>query len=321
MKDLIKKAKQVDLVDFCRSQGIPLLNEEANNPCLEEHDSLVFFPNSIERQWHRYSTGEGGDSIAFVEFYYNCSFKQALELLVKSEVQRNSTQLINKDQNLKPEPFIYSNKEVSGFSNTYRYLTKERGINPQILRLFIDNGLIKEDERKNIVFKWYDDGNIVGANLQGTSKKVAGKRSWKQIMKNSMSNYGFNIQIGHPHQLKFFESCIDLMSYMNLHNIEKNTWYISMEGLKPRTVSHYVIEASKQLNEAPNRISLCIDNDDPAKQFAKKLIDTMGVKNKTNQQILVYEPPKNHKDWNDELLDKLEVKQSQKRHVSEDRTL
>lgn len=292
--DKKQQARQVNLIDFCITQGIPLLNTNAKTPKLEEHDSLVFFPDNIDYQWWRYSTGEGGDSIKFVQWYYNTDFKSAVNMLTDEKFKNIDT--VNKHRKI--QPYKYKNEyEVNKLDKATDYLIKERKIDKDIVNLFIKTGLIKQDQRNNIIFKWIDDGKIVGANRQGTSKTKDGVRSWKLIDENSTSKRGFNIKIGKPKTLRFFESSIDLMSYMSLNKDKlKDTWFVSMEGLKKSLFEHYASKAVNELKKdevLPTAI-YCVDNDEKGNEFAEDI-------QKINSPYIFTEQPKNHKDWNDQL--------------------
>lgn len=296
--DKKQQAKNVNLLDFCRVKGIPLIDENTTNPKLEEHDSLVFFPNSKDAQWFRYSTQEGGDSIAFAQWYYDLDFKEAIDLLLDSNAQT-----LDKVAVTKKEPFKYNNEyEVTATDKVTDYLVNERKIDLQIVNLFLNLGLIKQDRNNNIVFKWIDNGMHVGSNRQGTYKSKEGQRSWKLIDKNSTSSRGFNIKIGEPQNIRFFESSIDLMSYMSLNkNNLKNTWFISMEGLKKKLFNHYAGIAIKEVKNPPN-VYFCVDNDEKGREFAKGITEI-------RSPYLHIELPEKHKDWNEQLVAEKKPKQ------------
>lgn len=283
-------AKNVNLIDFCRVKGIPLIDENTSNPKLEEHDSLVFFPNSKEAQWFRYSTQEGGDAIAFAQWYFDIGFKEAIDVLLDSKALT-----LDKAPVPKKEPFRYKAElEVESTHKLKQYLIYERKIDFKIVDLFLNLGLISQDKNNNIVFKWVDDGMLVGSNRQGTYKPKDSKRSWKLIDKNSTSNRGFNIKIGKPKNIRFFESSIDLMSYMSINKQQlKDTWFISMEGLKKSLFNHYAGIAIKEVKDPPN-VYFCVDNDEKGREFAE------GILEMRSPYIHINLPKE--KDWNDELI-------------------
>lgn len=70
---------------------------------------------------------------------------------------------------------------------------------------------------------------------KSTGKDITseGTLTYKHIDKNSTANHGFNLKIGDPKQLKFFESSIDLLSYAALNRDQLNdTWLVSMEEIE-----------------------------------------------------------------------------------------
>lgn len=286
------KARQINLVEFCMSQGISLIDQNTRNPKLAEHDSLVFFPDNIDGQWYRYSTQEGGDSISFVQYYYDIDFKKAVDMLVNARVNDIDPELLKTQERKVFRYKTVHEKEID--EKATNYLLKERKIDKDIVQLFVKTGLIKQDKNNNIIFKWIDDGKIVGANRQGTSKLKKNERSWKMIDEYSTRDRGFNLKIGTPKTVRFFESSIDLMSYMSLNKQDlKDTWYISMEGLKKGMFEHYAGLALKSLDVPPN-IIYCIDSDKKGNEFAEGII-------KMNSPYVTVEQPIGFKDWNDQL--------------------
>lgn len=313
--DKKSKAKRIDLVEFCQKMGIPLIDERSSNPKLAEHDSLVFFPDSLDGQWYRFSTQEGGDSIAFVQYYYNVDFNAAMDMLLDSEAK----EIVELPESEKNKPFVYSKDyEALDTSAAKKYLCDQRKIDPQIVDLFIKIGLIKQDNRNNVVFKWVENNKIIGSNRQGTAPTKEGERSWKKTDKNSLGDGGFNLKIGTPKTLRFFESAIDMLSYMSMNKgLLKNTWFISMEGLKKVILPHYLSEAMKELEDPP-KIIFCIDNDKAGHKYAEDMLVM-------NSPYIFVEQPKNHKDWNDQLKSmsfepfKVTVRDPQKKTVDLER--
>ncbi len=215
----------------------------------------------------------------------------------------------NKSVEYVVDPYEYNaEKEVDKFDKARDYLINERKINSNLVDDLHKRGLIKQDKYNNVLFLWKDHENIFGCSEQGTIKSDKFKRgSWKSIQRNSTANYGFNVKYGEPQNLKFFESSIDLMSFATLNqNKLKDTHLISMEGLKHTTIMNYVVRAKKELNDAPNSVSLCVDNDPGGKNFVEKLNVLQIKRNDGSTYGLKVELPKRAKDWNDEL--KLDVK-------------
>lgn len=208
------------------------------------------------------------------------------------------------------EPYEYSSeKEVSRFDRARHYLVQDRKIDPEVVDALHKKELIKQDKYNNVLFLWKDreNGAIMGCSEQGVVQSDKYKRgTWKMIQKNSTLNYGFNALKGEPRNLKFFESSIDLLSYASLHKHNlKDTYLISMEGLKPQVVFNYYMKSSERIGDVPDSLSLCVDNDQAGRNFVEKLKYFRYAKN--DGSIVSFKPefPKAPSeaqkwDWNDE---------------------
>ncbi|MDK6371026.1 DUF3991 domain-containing protein [Aerococcus urinae] len=298
-QDQIDQAKSISLIDYCNYRGIDISGSE-NNPHLIEMDSLVLFPDNTERQWHRYSTQEGGDAIAFVQYMEDKSFSEAMEVLLDPSFEHENK--VTKKP-IKKEPFSYKNYEVKAFDKAKDYLVNKRKIDPVIVDTLQNKGYIAQDQRNNIVFKWRNQltNELCGANIQGTYQTKG--RSFKRIQRNSTQGYGFNLLNGDPEEIYFFESSIDLLSYctMNKGNLD-NKWFVSMEGLKnvvAQTIFDY--EAYKKERNLPikaPKVHICTDTDQAGREFYDRHFEMF--------PYMHYDPPSVGKDWNDELVAKTE---------------
>ena len=124
------------------------------------------------------------------------------------------------------------------------------------------------------------------------------------IQKNSTTNFGVSHTIGKPKNLKFFESSIDLMSYRDLHPKLKDTQLISMEGLKQNTVYHYLLQNITQQKQAPDSVSICVDNDEAGHNFYDKISKLEFVCQYDNRDITFKDElcqQADCKDYNDQL--------------------
>lgn len=322
----IENARKVNLVEYCKQNGIDLINGNSTNPKMREHDSLVFFPDNIDRQWHRYSTGEGGDSIDFIRFLnekngQKFNFKNAIKKLNAYK----GTKVTLKNIPVKQE-FQYDFKKECVMDDSKKYLINDRKINPKIIKSLIDNNLLAENKYKNVIYKWIDpfkQGRIVGASEEGT-----GHTRFKKIQKNSETGKGFNILIGEPKKLKFFESPVDLMSYMSLDYEEENrsiddTWYISMDGLKETVYIETlktIIDHYKSLSIDPfskiEQVKFCVDSDEKGQEFAQMMCNRYTILTNEGRKDIEVDSPKHFKDWNDFLKDKRDRDQEIKKEIS-----
>jgi ribosomal protein L11 len=169
----------------------------------------------------------------------------------------------------KPKEFQMPEKN-SDHKGMYAYLAQTRKISPFVINEFIKQNLIyQEKATRNAVFLHTDDsGKTVGAELRGTSSDPT-----KKFAKNVGEKSGFRYTKGTPDKAIFFESAIDLMSYLSLEergNVKvDNAVYVSMAGLTASIIKPF---ADKGLS-----ICLCVDNDEAGDNFTKRLIDD-GVK-------------------------------------------
>ena len=231
------------------------------------------------------------------------------------------------DVEFKKDPYQYTTKEVP-FNEAKHYLINERKIDTGIVTSLNAKGLMVQDERNNVVFKWCKDGEIVGASEQGIIKSDRYKRgSWKHVQESSENGQGFNFTIGKPENLKIFESSIDLLSYASIHKAElHDTRLVAMEGLKTSTVVTSINDSMETLGDSPKSISLCVDNDKAGHKFMKQF-SSMQFKNNDGEIIPVTsEFPKipeekqvegiDKWDWGNERVYQIEKKQDRFKGIS-----
>ncbi|MEY8742839.1 DUF3991 domain-containing protein [Bacillales bacterium AN1005] len=313
-KEHIKKAEAIDIVDYCEQNGIDVKSDNERYYRLVEHDSCVIDRRKNAFYWN--SRGKGGNIINFVQEIEQTNFMGAMNSLLNKDYEYQN----NKNVKYISEPYEYSaENEVDKFDKAREYLVKERKIDGAIVDYLHNTGIIKQDKNNNVLFLWKDYENVMGCSEQGTVHSDKFKRgSWKSIQKNSTANYGFNFLNGEPKNLKFFESSIDSLSYATLNKGKmKDTWLISMEGLKYNTVLNYVIKAKGILGDAPEHVSLCVDNDAGGQAFVEKL-SMLQIKRKDGSMYdFNHELPNRDsgKDWNEQL--KFEVKRGEQKRLKQ----
>ena len=116
------------------------------------------------RKWFRYSQNTGGDAITFLQQFCGKSFSEAVEYLLAFHGRA-------RDSPTKAAPFFKRDEVQKPFAlpprnaddrRVFAYLHK-RGIAPQVIRQFLNSGLLYEDaEHHNCVF--------VGKNSAGQVK-------------------------------------------------------------------------------------------------------------------------------------------------------
>ena len=148
-------------------------------------------------------------------------------------------------------------ERADNMKNVFAYLCQTRKIDSKIVEGLVRDGLLYQDKRGNAVFiHKNEDGEIVGAELQGTNTNYR----FKGVAKGTFDSL-FSVKIGQPNKAYIFESAIDLLSFKQLANQQKiqNSVLVSMAGLKPNSL--------KPLSEKGIRLFSCVDNDDKGIRF------------------------------------------------------
>ena len=172
----------------------------------------------------------------------------------------------------------------------FAYLRK-RGIAAQVIRQFLNCGLLYEDaEHHNCVFVGRDEsGQAKYAGLRGTYDLDG--PGFKGDAPGSDKNTGFSL----PHDPRsdlvlVFEAPIDLMSYLTLHRNTPNA--LALCGLYDGALQAYLAD-----HPQIKRIELCLDADGPGREAARQFQDkytAMGY-------AVTVEEPRSGKDWNEYL--------------------
>ena len=297
--DIVRQARQADLVQWLRRNNEPL-RKAGRWWYIEGHDSLRIQGN----KWYRNSEGKGGNSIDFLVHFYQMTPKQAIILLSQPNLDQLDHEFKGrrcgvKERDIKSEPganaiFDFDSLAIDcEHRRVFAYLVKSRGISRNVVVNEIKNNhLHQEAETANAIFAIFDEnGTIVGAEVVGTlSYKNA---RFKGIKAGSLRGYGFSTgQRQRPSYILFFESAVDLLSYMTLRQSKslKGCLLISMAGLKP-----IVVETSMQVfGKSASTPVFCVDNDQAADNFLARIL-------KEYSKALIRRPDCAYKDWNEQL--------------------
>ena len=281
-------AKETDLPELLTHLGYQV-RRIGRYHTTAEMDSLRI---KDRRKWFRYSQNTGGDAITFLQQFCGKSFSEAVEYLLAFHGRA-------RDSPVKAAPFVKRDEVQKPFAlpprNTddrrvFAYLRK-RGIAPQVIRQFLNSGLLYEDaEHHNCVF--------VGKNSAGQAK-YAGLRGtydldgpgFKGDAPSSDKNTGFSL----PHDPRsdlvlVFEAPIDLMSYLTLHRNTPNA--LALCGLYDGALQTYL-----QAHPEIRRIALCLDADEPGQKAVRQLQDKYAAMG----YAVTVEEPRSGKDWNEYL--------------------
>lgn len=122
-----------------------------------------------------------------------------------------------------------------------------------------------------------------------------------------LMSHGFEVVRGTGEKAFFFESAIDMLSYLQMHSKElDNCRLVSMMGVKPSIV----LDTMHRHNIAAENVFLCSDNDTAGNEFAQRLQEQYP----DMKRIIT---PDTYKDWNDMLrgIPKVVEQETEKKEV------
>ena len=310
-EEQIERANTVNLPQFLMQNGFEL-KRVGREYVWKDHDSMHIKDNAPGERgvWHRFSTDEGGDNIAFLRQYMNMSFVEAVEALNGEHYDRTYTppQHTHTERQQKVQAQELSFSEADNAKRVFAYLCKTRGLDYELVKSLVQSGAVAQEQKTgNVLFKFTDEhGKTVGAEKVGTSTE----HKFKGIATGSAGGYGFEVCRGNGSNLLFFESSIDMLSYLQMHQSELDDHrLVSMMGVKPQTV----IDTMERYGISPNMVYLCSDNDRAGNEFAERLM----TEYPDMKRIVT---PDTYKDWNDMLrgIPKKEIDTEQKTEVKKE---
>lgn len=290
-KDIIYRARNVDLYDYFRLKGYKC-EPSGRNYRIQEIPGLYI----MDCFYFSFYLEKGGNGIDCLMDLFGLSFIQAVHSLLNIEHYELSLSFdIDANDRKKKKTLRIGDLSFNmHHKNAIAYLNKTRKIDIELIREFLHKRLLLQDTRDNAVFPWIKRNEnrvyeMVGAEIEGTKDKIR----FKQLCEGPRG-YSFNY---HPtnkiKNIRYFESAIDLMSYICLYGKDNSCLYVSMAGLKPSVVDYF----SSVLPEAKN--ILCTDSDE------QSLIFIEGIKEHYKEDILfATHIPNGYKDWNAELVEK-----------------
>lgn len=280
-EELLKEARQANLVDYLRSKGVDLKRKGVGSYCLAEHDSLVI----TGFKWNWFSRNMSGNALDYLIKVEGMEFKDAVAALTGKTLQSTG------------------NSSARRHKQILAYLCKSRGLDYTRIKQLIQRGYLDTDERNNCVFNIYGygsrlnggKGDYIGAELHGSNPK----KPFKGFTGGFKHGVGFHLnwkcKSASVDRLYAFESAIDLLSFLTLveageikADIE-NSVLLSLGGVKLE-----VLYTCLNAYEVQEQVFLCVDNDEAGETF---LDEFKGIEGFTELR-----PDKIYKDWNDRLL-------------------
>ncbi len=280
----MQRAANTDLAAFLLSQGETL--KRCGSEMLWEAGGRVTIRDNI---WYSQYEQKGGNAVQFVQKYYNKSYQDAVQMLLDERIEPISID-IQKKQKEEKKPFELPAPNKS-MKQIFAYLLKARFLDRDVVKYFVDKGLIYESAKyHNCVFVGVDkNGKARHAHKRGTY--TLGD-SFKGNVESVEAEYSFH-HTGTSNVLYVFEAPIDMLSYISLH---KENWtehsYVSLCSVSDRAV----IQMLKD-NPNINKIYLCLDNDREGIDSDYRIRHNL---NQIGYNDVAFIRPK-YKDWNEIL--------------------
>ena len=300
---VVREVKRMDLLTYLKNyEPYELVHFSGNTYTTRTHDSLKI--SNGKWMWWSQRTG-GRSALDYLIKVKGYSFLEAVELLAG---QANIQPPLSVSEQLPVEKHLLLPKENRYHTNVFSYLTG-RGIDNDIVRFCIETGRIYESAyHHNAVFVGMDQqGKTQYAALRGINTDFIGEAN------GSDKNYSFSIFTEKPNDtMHLFESAIDLLSYATLQKLEGKEWrrehLLSLAGVYQPAKE---IEKSKvpaalvrtlKMHPEVKTIVLHLDNDRIGR-LATKAISAVLPKQYQVKDV----PPKQGKDYNDQLCVKLNL--------------
>ena len=248
-----------------------------------------------------------GDAISFVQQHKNLSFPEAVEFLLEFNGQE-------KKQSEKVVPIVIPNdrKTSADFAlpeanddcrKVFSYLRK-RGIAYQVIKQFVDAGLLYEDKKHhNCVFVGKDaDGQPVFGYKRGTYDKDG--VGFKGDVEGSNKDIAFRLPCNPDlNMVRVYEAPIDLMSDMTMRR------FINSNCVALCCLGDGALETYLKENPHIKRIDLCLDNDKWGREAAERMKEKFAER---GYEVRDFTPAEG-KDWNEYL----QIKKEKRKERSE----
>ena len=287
----ILTAANTDISELLKSEGATLKREGSWNTWLYG-DEKISIKGSF---WLNHYDGERGNAIDFVKKFMNKTFPEAV-MFLNGEATGN---IVLREAPKHERPVFEIPPQDATITKVKNYLMSVRGIYPDVLKAFIDEGLIYQTTNKgysNCVFVGKDNqGNPRHFHFRGTRGNFKGNQG------GSDDRYSFHWK-GTNNKIFLFEAPIDMLSYICLHNEgwESNS-YVAACGVSS-------VGLLQRLKENPklNKVYLCLDNDKRGIEFNNRIAEYLKF-NGIDYEILT----PSCKDWNEDLITVDEAEESE----------
>ena len=278
------QANAVDLVEFLRFKGEPLIREGSEYRLGSNHSVTV-----RGNEWYDHAAEKGGGPVTFLKEFYGMNYPQAVITLLNEDLAILDPR-VNKPKEKVKKPFELppANKDNR---RVFAYLLKHRHLDRDVLTTFVKLGLVYEDQKyHNAVFVGMDkDGTPRHAHKRSTNSQG---KSFRMTVEGSDFRYAFNWP-GSSNQLMVFEAPIDMLSFIS--KFHDSAWarhsYVALCGTSSQPMLG-MLERYPQIDT----VHFALDNDQAGQLAMRRLAALAREKGLTvNALVPVL------KDWNEDL--------------------
>jgi len=286
-KEQIQHAKEIDLLSYLQSrEPHELVPSGPNEYRTATHSSLVI-SNGL---WHWVNGGFGGKTaLDYLIRVRGLGFVAAVETLCG--VRASPSFSIQPVKTPVPRPFALL--PANGNNDRVIAYLRGRGIDVDIIKRCIDDGILYENTRGSCVF--------VGRDVSGVPRFacVRGTFSdYKQDVTGSNKRYGFCLLASSgSRSVVVCESPVDALSAATLAKMNGRPWencnYLTLGGTSPLALTQFL----KDRPEVGD-VTLSLDNDGAGREGTRKIIEAM----RGSGHNITDAPPGHGKDNNEFLL-------------------
>ena len=287
-------ARQTDLAELLRSQGEVLKRSGSEYEWRDGSQKVTVRGNL----WYHQYEQVGGDAIDFVRRYYNKSYAESVEYLLDGQLEAapNSRNEFVQNNSYTPAHGTERKTEFKlpkagdNMRRVYAYLVHHRGIDREVLNVFVHQKMIYESaDCHNAVFVGYDmDGVPRHAHKRGTGSVS----TYKGNAESCDPRYSFH-WTGTDNRLYLFEAPVDMLSFISMHKEDwKSHSYAACCG-----VSDQVLWQTLKDNPNIGYVYLCLDNDEAGQKASKRISDKLFAQGIPHEILIP-----TRKDWNENLL-------------------
>lgn len=328
--------EQISIIEIAKEYGLTPVRK-GNHYSLEEHDSVVIYPES--NTFFRHKSSVGGDIFAFMQEIpeINVGFKDVY-LEMSKRIDRSKEPVPMEDRPAKPKT-IFS-KQTNTFNineslnqcedrerkllskvaiepvnkNVKAYLIQTRCINPDVVDDFISKGLVKQEKGikgyRNALFIGYNDVGYITAICK---KSCSSHGKFKGDVEGSNYAYGWRYDpdiknykelyktefYDSSKPLICFEGYIDMMAYISTLK-EKNIDIHKYSYIACGSTTKYQSVVCAVKNNYYSEVICAFDNDEAGDLHS--MILAREIQKEIGDDIIVTRQKSYLKDWDEDRI-------------------